>query len=205
MKLYYAPNTCSLAPQIVAAEAGITVDLERVDLRTHLTETGADYRTVNALGYVPALRLDDGELLTEGTVIVQYLADSAPDSKLAPPPGTVERLRLQQWLNLIATELHKAFSPWLFHPEVGATAQSYAKARIVDRLGFIDRRLADSPFLMGETFTVADAYFYTIVGWSRLAGIDIAPYPRLGRYMDRIAARPKVRAAMQAQRLSKAA
>lgn len=199
MKLYYAPNTCSLSPHIVAAEAGIALELEKVDLRTHRTDRGADYRQVNPLGYVPALRLDNGELLTEGAAIVQYLADRAPASALAPRPGTLERSRLQEWLNFVASELHKTFSPWLFHPEVGEPAQKFAKARIADRFAFIEQRLGESPYLMGDNFTVADAYCFTIVGWSKFVGIDLAPNPRLKRYIDRIAARPKVREAMQAE------
>ena len=205
MKLYYAPHTCSLAPQIVAAEAGIVLDLERVDLRTHRTETGGDYRTVSPLGYVPALRLDDGQVLTEVVAIVQYLADRASQSQLAPAAGTFERVRLQEWLTFISSELHKSFSPWLFHPEAGETAQSYAKARIRDRFAFVERRLAESSHLLGDAFTTADAYCFTIVGWAKFAGIDLAAYPKLERYMDRIAARPKVRQAMQAQGLLKAA
>lgn len=205
MKLYYAPNTCSLSPQIVAAEAGISLDLEKVDLGTHRTETGADYRAVSPLGYVPALVLDEGQVLTEGAAIVQYLADRAPDSRLAPPPATLERVRLQEWLSFIGTELHKTFSPWLFNSRVGEAAQAYAKARIADRFAFIERRLANSPYLMGDTFTAADAYCFTIVGWSKFARIDLAPYPNLQRYIDRIAARPKVREAMRAQGMLKAA
>jgi len=205
MKLYYATHTCSLAPHIVAAEAGIPLELEKVDLRTHHTETGADYRKINPLGYVPTLRLDDGELLTEGAAILQYLADYAPETGLAPRPGTLERVRLQEWLNFIASELHKTFSPWLFHPEVGDPAQKYAKARLSDRFAFIERRLGDSPYLMGNKFTVADAYCFTIVGWSKFVGIDLAPYPRLASYIDRIAARPRVHEAMQAEGMLKAA
>jgi glutathione S-transferase len=204
MKLYYAPNTCSLAPQIVAAEAGIALDLDKVNLRTHRTEAGDDYRTVSPLGYVPALRLDDGQVLTEGAAILQYLADLAPASKLAPPAGTFARARAQEWLNFVATELHKTFSPWLFHPEVGATAQAYAKNRIRDRFAFLERRLAESDYLMGSDFTVADAYCFTIIGWSKFVGIELAPYPTLARYIDRIAARPKVREAMSAHGMLKA-
>lgn len=201
MKLYYAPNTCSLSPHIVAAEAGLALDLEQVDLGSHRTATGADYRAVNPLGYVPALQLDDGQVLTEGAAIVQYLADRAPGAGLAPPPGSVERARLQEWLSFVGTELHKAFSPWLFHAEVGAQAQAYARARIAARLAYVERRLAAAPYLMGEAFTAADAYCFTVVGWSAFAGIDLAPFPRLQRYLERIAARPKVREAMRLQGL----
>jgi len=205
MKLYYATHTCSLSPHIVAAEAGIPLALEKVDFTTYRTDAGIDYRTVNPLGYVPALQLDDGELLTEGVAIVQYLADSRPSSGLAPPSGTRERLRLEQWLNFIATELHKSFSPWLFHPEVGKAAQAYAKERLAARLAFVEQRLAASPYLAGGTFTVADAYCFTIVGWSRFTGVDLAPYPNLRGYLERIAERPAVREAMRAHGMDKAA
>ncbi len=139
MKLYYATGTCSLSPHIVAAEAGIPLDLERVDIgkTPRLTEKGNDYSEINPLGYVPALRLDDGTVLTEGVAIAQYLADLEPESGLAPRPGTRERVQLQSWLNFIATELHKMFSPWLFHPDYGAQAQGVARAKIADRLAFV--------------------------------------------------------------------
>jgi glutathione S-transferase len=201
MKLYYATGTCSLSPHIVAREAGIPLDLERVDIskNPHRTETGADFAEINPKGYVPALRLDDGTLLTEGVAIVQYLADLAPDSSLAPPAGSFERYRLQEWLTFISSELHKMFSPWLFHPEHGELAQQAAKQKIAQRLAFIDGDLAQKRFLMGDRFTVADAYCFTIVGWLKFARIDLAPYPNLRAYMERIAARPKVREAMRAE------
>lgn len=205
MKLYYAPNTCSLSPHIVAAEAGIPLELEKVALASHRTATGADYRTVNPLGYVPALQLDDGELLTEGVAMVQYLADLRPESGLAPPAGTIARVRLQQWLTFVATELHKSFSPWLFHPEVGKPAQAYARERIAARFAFVERRLEESPYLVGSTFTAADAYCFAIVGWSRSTGVSLEPYPRLRSYLERIAERPQVREALRAHGMAKAA
>lgn len=205
MKLFYAPHTCSLSPHIVAVEAGIPLELEKVDLHSHRTGSRGDYRDVNPLGYVPALLLDNGELLTEVSAIVQYLADARPGTKLAPPAGTFERVRLQEALNFISSELHKSFSPWLFHPEVGKTAQEYAKARIADRFAAIERRLGNRDYLLGETFTVADAYLFTIAGWSVFAGIDLEPCPALRRYLDRVAARPAVRQAMQAHGMLKAA
>lgn len=198
MKLYFAPNTCSLATEIVAAEAGIALERDKVDLTTHRTSAGVDYRTVSPLGYVPALRTDDDRVLTEGAAILQYLADLAPAANLAPGAGTFERVRLQEWLNFIATELHKSFSPWLFHPEVGAAAQRYAKARIRDRFAYLDRRLAESPFLLGERFTIADAYAFTIVGWSKFVGIELEEYPSVARYFRQIVQRPAVRAALRA-------
>jgi len=182
MKLYYAPHTCSLSPHIVAAEAGLALDLEQVDLGSHRTAMGADYRAVNPLGYVPALRLDDGQLLTEGAAIVQYLADRAPGAGLAPPPGSIERVRLQEWLSFVGTELHKAFSPWLVHPEVGAQAQAYARGRIADRLAFVERRLAAAPYLMARrsrrrTPTASRR------GWSAFPASTRA-LSRLQRYLD---------------------
>jgi glutathione S-transferase len=199
MKLYYAPGACSLSPHIVAREAGIDLELERVDLRTHphRTETGADFTAINPKGYVPALRLDDGQLLTEGPAIVQYLADLAPASGLAPAAGTLERYRLQEWLTFIGTELHKMFSPWLFHPDYGDQAAQVARGKIAQRFAFLDAHLAEHPYLIGPNFTAADAYAFTIVTWARPMRIDLAPFAHLQRYMDRIAARPKVQEAMQ--------
>ena len=207
MKLYYATGTCSLSPHIVALEAGIKLDLEKVNLaRTpHPTETGADFTSVNPNGYVPALELDDGTLLTEGAAIVQYLADLRPASKLAPAAGTRERYRLQSWLNFVASELHKMYSPWLFHPEYGAQAQEVARGKIAERLAYVENHLGNGPYLMGETFTVADAYLFTIVGWSAFAKVDLSTFPRLRAYMDRIGARPKVQEAMLAEGMKLAA
>lgn len=208
MKLYHATGTCSLSPHIVAREAGIPLDLERVDIRQtpHRTETGADFTTLHANGYVPALLLDDGSLLTEGTAIVQYLADLKPGSGLAPPAGTAARYRLQSWLNFIATELHKMYSPWLFHPEYGAQAQEVARGKIAERLAYIDRHLAASgPFLLGETFTAADAYLFAIASWSPFAKVDLSPFPHLRDFLDRVGARPAVREAMRAEGMQIAA
>lgn len=207
MRLYYAPGTCSLSPHIVAREAGVALELERVDIRSrpHRTETGADFSGINPNNYVPALRLDDGQILTEGVAIVQYLADLAPEAGLAPPAGTLERYRLQEWLTFISSELHKMFSPWLFHPEHGELAQEVARSAIEGRFAFLERHLAAEPYLMGERFSAADAYAFTIVGWSRFARIDLGAYPSLGAYMNRVAARPGVQAAVQAEGLSRAA
>jgi glutathione S-transferase len=203
MKLYYAPGTCSLSPHIVAREAGLAIDLERVDIgkTPHRTEGGASFDTVNPKGYVPALVLDDGGVLTEGVAIVQYLADLAPQSGLAPAAGTIGRYRLQEWLTFISSELHKMFSPWLFHPEYGEQAANVAQAKIVQRFAFLDAHLAEHPYLLGPGFSAADAYAFTIVSWARLKHIDLASFAHLQRYMDRIAARPKVREAMQAEGL----
>jgi glutathione S-transferase len=199
MQLYYAPGACSLAPHIVAREAGIALELERVDLRTspHRTATGADFTAINPKGYVPALRLDDGQLLTEGPAIVQYLADLAPEAGLAPPAGTLARYRLQEWLTFIGTELHKMFSPWLFHPEHGEQAADVARAKIAQRFAFLDAHLAGQPYLLGSSFTAADASAFTIVAWARPMRIHVAPFAPLQRYMARIAARPSVQEAMR--------
>jgi glutathione S-transferase len=207
MKLYYAPGVCSLAPHIVAREAGIALELVRVDIAgaPHRVEDGSDYRDVNPKGYVPALRLDDGQLLTEGVAIIQYLADIAPHSGLAPAAGTLARYRLQEWLTFINSELHKMFSPWLFHPELGETAQQAARAKILERFMFLERHLVTHAYLLGDSFTAADAYAFAIVGWSRLQRIALTPFPRLERYMDRIAARAKVQEAMRAEGLLQAA
>jgi glutathione S-transferase len=202
VKLYYATGTCSLSPHIVALEAGIALDLERVDLRSapRVTETGADFAAINPNRYVPVLQRDDGSVLTEGAAIALYLADLKPDAGLAPPPGTPQRHRLQSWLVFIATELHKMYSPWLFHPEYGAQAQEVARGKIAERLAFVEQHLAESgPFLMGAHFTAADAYLFTIVGWSRVANIDLSAFPQLRAFMERVGARPHVRAAMEAE------
>lgn len=202
MKLYYATGTCSLSPHIVALEAGIGLQLERVDIRTipRLTDAGADYARINPNLYVPALELDDGTILLEGTAIVQYLADLAPGSGLAPPAGSVARVRLQAWLGFIATELHKAFSPWLFHPEYGAQAQDVARSRIAARLDYVERQLADGrAFLLGAQFTVADAYLFTILNWSGFVGVDLAAFARVRALLDRVAARPAVQQAIRAE------
>ncbi|MEZ2131579.1 MULTISPECIES: glutathione transferase GstA [unclassified Sinorhizobium] len=208
MKLYYATGTCSLSPHIVACEAGLSLELERVDiLRTpHLTETGIDLTTRNPNGYVPLLELDDGTHLTEGAAIVQFLADLKPEAGLAPAAGSLERYRFQSWLNFVATELHKMYSPWLFHPEYGSQAQDVARRKIADRLGFVETHLAKSgPFLMGERFTAADAYLFTIVGWSAFTKVDLSAFPHLRDFMARVGARPRVREAMQAEGMRVAA
>jgi glutathione S-transferase len=206
MKLYYAPGTCSLSPHIVAREAGLAIELERVDIgkTPHRTTSGADFSTINRKGYVPALVLDDGEVLTEGAAIVQLLADLAPQSGLAPAAGTIARYRLQEWLTFISAELHKMFSPWLFHPEHGEIAAAAARAKLAERFAFLDAHLARHPYLMGESFTAADAYAFAIVGWAKPARVDLAPFANLRGYMERIAARPRVQEALRAEELLRA-
>jgi glutathione S-transferase len=202
MKLYYSPGACSLSPHIVANEAGIPIELEKVDLAEHKTESGQDFMTVNPKGYVPALRLDDGSILTEGPAIVQYLADQKPGSKLAPAAGTVDRYRLQEWLTFIGTELHKNFAP-LFNKASTDDIKNMVKTNISKWLGYLNGQLANRQYLMGEGFTVADAYAFTVVNWTNFVGIDLKPYPNLGAYMGRVAARPKVHETLKAEGLVK--
>jgi glutathione S-transferase len=202
MKLYYSPGACSLSPHIVAEEAGIPIELEKVDLAKHKTEGGQDYLTVNPKGYVPALRLDDGSILTEGPAIVQYLADQKPASGLAPSAGTIDRYRLQEWLTFIGTEIHKSFSP-LFNPASTDDAKNGAKTAIGKRLTYLNDQLANKQYLMGSKFTVADAYAFTIVNWTNFVGIDLKPYPNVVAYMSRIGGRPKVHEALKAEGLMK--
>jgi len=202
MKLYYSPGACSLSPHIVASEAGIPLELEKVDLASHKTEGGQDFLSINPKGYVPALRLDDGSVLTEGPAIVQYLADQKPATGLAPSAGTIERYRLQEWLTFIGTEVHKNFGT-LFNKASSDDAKQTAKANIAKRLGYLNEQLAERQFLLGSTFTVADAYAFTIVNWTNFVGIDLKPYPNVGAYMARIGSRPKVQETLRAEGLLK--
>ncbi|HXC54940.1 MAG TPA: glutathione transferase GstA [Rhizomicrobium sp.] len=198
MKLYYAPGACSLSPHIVAAEAGIALELEKVDLKTHKTERGEDYYAVNPKGYVPALRLDDGNVLTEGPAIVQYLADLRPQAGLAPPNGTLERYRLQEWLHFIGTELHKQFAP-IIGGKGSDAAQAEARAKIAKRLEYIDGQLAGRDYLLGATFSAADAYLFVMLTWARLFKIDFASYANVRGFFERVAKRPKVQAALKSE------
>ncbi|MEN6584436.1 MAG: glutathione transferase GstA [Sulfuricella sp.] len=203
MKLYYSPGACSLSPHIVLYEGGFSYELEKVDLSTKKTETGADYFAVNPNGYVPALLLDDGQILTEGPAIVQYLADKVPQKRLVPPAGTMERYRLLEWLNFTTSELHKSFG-MLFRPQVSASEEvkTLLKELLERRIAVASRRLGDKPYLMGDEFTVADAYFFTVLRWHKYVGIDISPWPKLAAYLERVAARPAVQAALKAEGLA---
>ncbi len=203
MKLYHKPGACSLSPHIVLREAGLDFELERVDLASKKTGSGGDYFGVNPKGYVPALALDDGQLLTEGPAIVQYLADLVPEKRLAPPAGTMERVRLQEWLNFIATELHKGFSP-LYNPRAPEEWKGVARELLAKRIALVAERLAGRDYLMGDAFTVADAYLFTVLNWAAFAKVDLSPWPVLGAYQARVAARPAVRAALLAEGLIKA-
>jgi glutathione S-transferase len=202
MKLYYSPGACSLSPHIVATEAGLPVELEKVNLAEHKTESGEDYMKINPKGYVPALRLDDGSVLTEGPAIVQYLADQNPSSGLAPKAGSIERYRLQEWLNFIGTELHKNFGP-LFNKASSDDAKNTAKTNINKRLTYINDQLANRQYLMGSNFTVADAYAFTIINWTNFVGIDLKPYPNVVAYQARVGGRPKVHETLKAEGLAK--
>lgn len=204
MKLYYAPGACSLSPHIVLREAGVPVELARVDLATKKLESGDDFGTVNEKGYVPALVLDNGEVLTEGPAIIQYIADQKPQSGLAPKAGTLERYRLQEWLNFIATEIHKSFSP-LFNKAASDDWKQAATANLSKRFDYLSRRLAGKNYLLGEKFSVADAYLFTVLNWTGFVGIDLSRWPVLKAYHARVAARPRVQEALQAEGLLKAA
>ena len=204
MKLYYAPGACSLAPHIVAREAGLRLDLERVDLGSGKTESGATFAEINAKGYVPALSLDNGEVLTEVSALVQYLADQAPQAGLVPAAGTTERYRLLEWLGFIATEIHKGFGP-LWNPQAPEATKIAARNNLARRFTYIDQRLARGSYLTGERFTVADAYLFTVTNWTNVHGIDLTPYPNLKAYMERVGARSQVRNALAAEGLLKEA
>lgn len=204
MKLYYAPGACSLAPHIVAREAGLQIALEKVDLSKHLTETGENFRTINPKGYVPAIGLKDGSVLTEAAAIIQYLADQQPSAGLAPANGTTERYRLIEWLTFISSEIHKGFGP-LWNPATPDAVKAATKERLATRFAYLNETLAKQPFLMGETFTIADAYLFTVVNWTNFHTIDISSYKNLSAFMTRIASRPKVQEALVAEGLKQAA
>lgn len=200
MKLYFSPGACSLSPHIVCREAGLTPELIKVDLRNKQTELGDDYFQINPNGYVPALVLDDGSILTEVPAIVQYLADQVPEKRLAPPNGTLERYRLQSMLNFITAELHKSMGVF-FNPNANAEWKDTVTALLRRRFGYVNDVLAQHPYALGDDFTVADAYLFTILSWCKPLKIDLSPWPRLGDYLDRIAARPAVQEARRAEGL----
>ena len=202
MKLYYSPGACSLSPHIVSRELGLAVELKKVNNKDKTFDGGGDFRKVNGKGYVPALELDNGQVLTEGPAIVQYLADQKPDAGLAPKAGSFERYKLQEWLNFITSELHKSFSP-LFRPNTPEDYKPVVKENIGNRLQWLDQQLAGKDYLMGKTFTVADAYLFVVVGWSKHVGIDTSKYPNLSAYLARVGARPKVQEALKAEGLVK--
>jgi glutathione S-transferase len=202
MKLYYVPGACSLSPHIVLLELGLSATLEKIDFASKKTSTGIDYFTINSKGAVPALELDDGRKLTEGPAIVQYLADLKPDSGMAPRAGTFERYQLMEILNYITSELHKGFSP-LFNPQISADWKAAALANLGKKFDWLTVFLKDKNFLIGNTFTVADAYLFTVLNWSGHVGVDLAKWPVLTAYQARIAQRPKVQQALREEGLLK--
>ena len=199
MKLYYSPGACSFAPHIALHEAGVPAEAIKVDLRAHKTADGADYYAINPKGYVPFLVLDDGSTLSEAHVILQYIADRKPGT-IAPPHGTAERWKTNEWLGFVATEIHKAYSP-LWHPEeFGDKAVEALKGKLHKRYAIVEEQLAKTPYLAGNAFSIADAYLYTVTKWARHLKVDLASYPKLAAYMQRIDERPAVKAAQAAER-----
>ena len=204
MKLYFAPGTCALSPHIVLNELGLPYELVQVDLKARKTADGRDFLAINPKGYVPALEIDGGQYLTEGPAIVQYLADLKPEAALAPAPGSLERVRLQEWLNFISTEIHKNFSA-LFNKALPAAARALFQDKLVQRLAFVERHLQSHEYLLGSRFTVADAYLFTVARWSPQFEIDLARWPALDAFMKRVGARPAVKAALSAHETAKKA
>ena len=201
MKLYYYPGASSMAPHIVLREAGYKFDLDKVDLAAKRTEGGEDYAAVNPKGYVPALKLDDGSVLTESGVILQYLADQRPRRNLAPKPRTPERYRLLEWLNFIASEIHKALGAF-FNPKMTPEWREAQLELVGKRFDYLEKALAGNPYLMGE-FSIADVYLYTVLNWTHFHQIDVSKWPGIKAYLARIAERPAVRKAMKAEGLGK--
>ena len=199
MKLYFSPGACSMSPNIVSRELGIPLELVKTDIKAKKYGDGQDFRRINPKGYVPALELDDGRVLTEGPAIVQYLADLKPEKQLVPAAGTFERYRLLEKLNFVSAELHKTIGG-LFNPAMPADWQQVQRDKIADRLGQLQADLGDGPFLMGERFTVVDAYAWTVLNWLRIFKIDLAPWPKLAAYVERVGSRDSVKQAMAAEK-----
>ena len=202
MKLYYSPGACSLSPHIALHEAGLAHTPVLASTKSHKLQDGTDYYGINPLGYVPLLELDNGERLREGPAIVQYIADQVPDKKLAPANGTLERYRLQEWLTFIGTEVHKGFSP-LFVPTTPEDYKPQVRERLLQRLQWVDGQLAGKQYLMGDQFTVADGYLFTVTNWTKPTNLDISGLANLAAYRERVGARPAVQAAMKAEGLLK--
>jgi glutathione S-transferase len=200
MKLYYAPGACSLSPHIVARELGINVELKKVNTKDKTIEGGGDYWKVNPRGYVPALELDNGQVLTEGPAIVQYLADQKPDAGLAPKAGSFERYRLQEWLNFLTSEIHKGFSP-LFKPTTPEDYKPVVKENLAGRFNWLNEELGKREYLTGSQFSVADAYLFVLLNWTKPTQIDLGKWPNLQAFQKRVGARPKVKEALQAEGL----
>ena len=202
MKLYYSPGACSLSPHIALHEAGLKFDAVQADLKAHKLADGTDFYSINSKGYVPMLELDNGDRLTEGPAIVQYIADLVPEKKLAPANGTMARYRLQEWLNFVTSELHKGIGG-LFNPAMPDAGKAVIKTRANEKLAWVDQQLAGKQYLMGDAYSVADAYLFTVTNWTRMVGIDISGLANLSAFQARMAARPAVQAAMKAEGLLK--
>jgi glutathione S-transferase len=202
MKLYFSPGTCSLSPHIVLREAELPFTPVKVNLSTHTLSDGSNYYDIEPKGYVPMLELDNGQRLTEGQVIVQYLADQVPHKQLIPAAGSQERYRAQEWLAFIATEIHKGFSP-LFSAQLGDEAKSFFRTRLLTKLEWVNRELEAKEYLMGNAFCVADAYLFTVVSWAGFMKLDLTPFTHLQAYMARVSQRPAVQQALEAEGLKK--
>ena len=196
MKLYFSPGACSLAPHIALREAGLPFELVRVDTGAHKLKDGTDYYKINPKGYVPAIQLDDGQVMTEGAALLQYIGDQVPAKGLIPKAGSFERFRANEWLTYLSSEIHKGYSP-LFNPNLKDDAKAVLRAKLETRLGLLDQHLASHKFLMGDAFTVADAYLYTLVSWSPGVGIELSKLKYLAEYRQHIADRPAVKEALQ--------
>jgi len=202
MKLYYSPGACSLSPHIALREAGLAFEPVLASTKSHKLQDGTDYYGINPLGYVPLLELDDGTRLREGPAIVQYIADLAPTKNLAPANGTMQRYRLQEWLTFIGTEIHKSFSP-LFNPGMPEDGKAISKTKLRSRYEWLDSQLADKDYLMGDTFSVADGYLFTVTNWAKPTGVDISDLAKLNAWHARVGARPAVQEALKAEGLAK--
>ena len=202
MKLFFSPGACSLSPHIALLEAGLPFTTQKVDTKTKQLDGGGDFWSINGKGYVPLLQLDNGEYLSEGPAIVQYIADLKPETGLAPKAGTMERYRLQEWLNFITSEIHKGFSP-LFDPTLAPEVKQFFKDKLGKRFDWLATQLEGKSYLTGEQFTVADGYLFTVLNWCQWVGIDLAKWPVLKDYQARVSARPKVQEALKAEGLIK--
>jgi len=202
LKLYYSPGACSLSPHIALLEAGLQFELEQVDTKAKKTKSGADFLAINPNGYVPALKIAEGQILTEGPAIVQWIADQKPETHLAPANGTFERARLQQWLNFISTEIHKTYSP-LFSPDTPEAYKTITKDKLFKRYAYVNDQLKGKQFLLGSHFTVADGYLFTVTNWANFLKLDLSEFREVAQFSDRIHSRPKVLQALKAEGLAK--
>ena len=202
LKLYYAPGACSLSPHIALCESGLPFEIEKVDTKAKKTASGGDYLAINPNGYVPALKIADNQVLTEGPAIVQWIADQRPETHLAPPNGTFERARLQQWLNFISTEIHKTYSP-LFNPDTPDAYKTITKDKLFKRYAYVNEQLKGKQFLVGDHFTVADGYLFTVTNWASFLKLDLSEFREVAQFADRVHSRPKVLQALKAESLAK--